>query len=293
VAVVASQLASHRYGALVLTAALGGAVLTSALRPAGAESNAHPLGGKLHLSHQTWVQIDVQLVAKSSGGRVNEWRDTMRGRAGENLASASEMLIGAQPVTVGLAISTRPDRNAGTLLLRIESEVHGAGLRPTSSARSMKLVPGRVGLAELWRDPSTGASLVAVLSGSWEEVPQLTPILPGAEPIDLVIELVARDDQGEHLLEQHRLGGLVGSPSRYELGGTPGASKTRERFAVEVLPESLRGGDLLLTARLMRDGEQTPVALLEREELKSGFSLDLSLPLEPGKQLIARITPFF
>lgn len=280
--VAASSLSRTCLGGLALLAFAFGA----SAAPACAQQ-------KITIVHQTWVTLELTLVLQDSAGRTSETHETLRGRAGERLAFAAPLPSSNGPMMVGLVVSPRPDRVGNHLWLRLEADVRPARQRPTTTARTLTITPGRTGLAELWRDASSRASLVAAIGGSWEEVPTLSQILPGAEPIDLVVEVVARDSGGEYLLEQHRLGSLVGSTSRYALGFNDGSGAPKESVSVELTSRRIEAGKLLLGARLLRDGAETPVATIDELALASGFSFDMAMKAEEGREIVVRITPFF
>ncbi len=280
--VATSASSRSRLGGIALLAALSCASLPCA--------NAEP---KITLVHQTWVTLELTLVLQDAAGRTSERRETLRGRAGERLAFAAPLETEDGAVMVGLVVSPRPDRLGNRLWLRFEAEVRPPKQRPTLTARTLTVTPGRTALTELWRDTRSRASLVAAIGGAWEEVPTLSQILPGAEPIDLVVEVVARDGGGEYLLEQHRLGGLVGSTTRYELGFNSGGSAPTERVSVELTSRRIEAGKLLMGARLLRDGAASPAATIDEIALGSGFSFDMSMKADEGREVVVRITPFF
>lgn len=264
-------------------------LLLAASPPALAES-------KLSVVHQTWVTLEVTVVAQDARGRTQQVKETVRGRVGERLAFATPIGGEGGEFIVGLVFFPRPDPQRGQLSVRVEADAQPPKQRRVDSTRTLTLTPGRVALSELWRAPTGKAAIVMAISGRWEEVPVLTAILPGAEPVDLVIEVVARDATGDTLLEQHRLGGVVGSPVGYAIGQNGGSAPASDQLAIEVLPKLLSGSRLTIGARLLKDGQESPTAVAVEETLMSGFSLDLALPADPAspaRQLIIRVTPFF
>lgn len=282
--VAASSAPGFRSAVVLIAAAL--AIAARLAPPASAQD-------KLTLVQQTWVVLDVVLIAQDRLGRTTEARETLRGRAGERLAFATPLAVDEGALTVGVMLAARPDRRTGTLRVGVEAEVVPQRRRPTTTTRQLVAEPGRTALAELWRDPSSRAGVVLALTGRWEEVPEVARFLPGSEPLDLVLEVLAREGDQETLLEQHRLGGLVGSPTRYDVSLQTDGAGSSERVVVELLPQRIVARDLTIGARLSRDGATTPQAQIEELTVPSGFSFELTLPVAEGRSLLVRVTPFF
>ncbi|MDH3283860.1 MAG: hypothetical protein OEQ13_03905, partial [Acidobacteriota bacterium] len=190
--------------------------------------------------------------------------------------------------------------------LMIESELRRHGAESVTTKRHAKVEAGRLLLTEIWGDASTGRRLVLAVVTTWEKVPTISALVPGAEPLDLLVEVFLGHGEAGELVERHQLGGLVGSPISYTFRQLPGASPVGARpdeeigeLRIEVLPHDIRGGKADLDIKIEHVGTSpyskiASMNLSLRERLAPGFSVSMPLPLGvEGVPLVFRITPYF
>lgn len=266
--------------------------------------------GQVRLVHDTKVALRVQLTLRSPEGVLASAEETLNGLAGETLVLERTLAGGPEPLRVQLAVIAYPDER-GECRLEIRSEVSRGQPVPTTSSRTVGTAAERLNLVDLWTDRADRLRLVAGLSVGWEVVPRLTTLAPDSEPIDLVFELLDASDPGRpELIERHRLGGLVGAPSRYtfkrtldrsalEPGATGPSPAGDARLVLEALPERIEDGQVSLAVRLQYEarapGSESPTLDLSlTDRVPPGFGVELALPRKPGEPaLVFRVTPYF
>ncbi len=256
----------------------------------------------LTLTHELRVKIKLQLTLQQPPLPAKTVEETLVGRAGETLAFVRD--VGERPgeLVVALTVIAEPDLAAGMCHLLFDSEVHQQGKAAVQLSRDAQVGPGRLLLSDIWSEDATKRRLMLAISTSWEEIPQLQTLHPGAEPVELMLEVLAWDGSNYRSLEKNRMGSIVGKTINYVFKRRPGLAEDApptERLHIEMLPESIRDGAVMLKVRVRREhggvGDDRPAAETSlSERLFPGFAIDVPLAGLAGQPgLIFRVTPYF
>ncbi|UCF66879.1 MAG: hypothetical protein JSV80_14000 [Acidobacteriota bacterium] len=267
----------------------------------GAASSALAAERPLTLVHETTVEVLVRLMLHD-GGTVKTIKDeALIGAPGERLVVAERVALDGGQLAVGLILTARPDEDDSRCEVRLESEVRADSAPIAHVSRDAIVDAGRLQLIELWGDGEM-RRLVLGMVVNWQQVPHLVEVTPGAEPIDIFVEVVLNDAGTPRVVERHRLSGLVGSPVQYvfrRIPGLPVEEPSTGRLIVEILPHAIVDQRAELQIRVRHEG-QSPYSQLGaldlglREQLGPGQSVDLPLPaLSGAPSLTFRVRPFF
>ncbi len=273
-----------------------------ALACASVTADAAP---KISLVYETRVTLSARILVHDPGGGSSHDLGVYEGLTATPFPLTATVPTRGGRLTIDATIEARPDEASELCALRVEATVRADGRDPSRTLRDARLGPDRLLLVDVWSDPAVSTRVVLVLSARWERVPSLTALAPGAEPVDLIVEVLLDEGTSETLLERHRLGGLVGSPIRYafrqfanladrqEQAGDPG------ELVIEIVPRSIENGvaDLAVRIRHVGDSPYSDLAALDlsvSEKLPPGGTVRVPLPRGPGSApLVFRLTPYF
>ncbi len=260
----------------------------------------------LTLTYETRVTVNFQLTLRPPSGTPVVVQETLKARAGETIAFAKEIKNGGTALVTALTFIVEPAADDASCRLRIDSEVHPDSASPVRVHRDTTLASGRLLLLDIWSDPAAKERLILTSSVSWERIPQVAALRPGAEAVEILLEVMERRGDDYRSLESNRLASIVGSKVAYSFQQQPGlvdaaegAQEPSQQLVIEILPESITDGRVFLRVRLRRehaaDGENGPaIDTTVSEKLPPGFSLDLPLAGRAGDNaLVFRITPYF
>ncbi len=258
------------------------------------------------LVYETRVEISAKILLHGPAETSHEVEEVLAGLAGDRLAMAKQFPSAAGPLAVGLIVEARPDEGTGRCSLRIESEVRRHTAEAVTATRDAEVESGRLLLTDIWSDAQTGTKLVLALVANWKQVPTISTLVPGAEPLDLLVEVLLGHGADEEVVERHRLGGLVGSRISYTFRQLPGTESVGARspdeigeLKIEVLPHEIRAGKADLDIKIEHLGASpySKIATMNlslRERLAPGHSVSLPLPRAvDGAPLVFRVTPYF
>ncbi|MCU0253218.1 MAG: hypothetical protein MUE47_01640 [Acidobacteria bacterium] len=289
-----------------------GALLLSAMTA----GSSHPVRGEggippIRLVQDTVVSLHVQLTLRGPEGVLGTAEATLRGLSGETMVLERALGDPSRPVAVVLTIVPRADES-GACRLEVRSEVSRGQPVPTVALRTLTTASERLNLVDIWADRADRIRLVAAFSASWEIVPRLTTLAPESEPVELLFEFVnATDPARPELLEQHRLSGIVGSPSRYAFTRAPGrlvsstgralsaGDEPAARLVLEALPRAIEGGLIDLALRLQLESKDPgrpapPLDLEVSDRVPPGSGVEIALPRKPDEPALRiRVTPYF
>jgi hypothetical protein len=280
---------------------LASAAATVALT-ATAAANATP---PVTLVYETRVTVEARLLITGPVGKIHESSEVLRGLAGERLIFAETARSPAGPLAIGVVIEATPDEASGLCRLNIDADVRHADEEPIHVTRRASTEAGRLLLVDVWSDPGRGLRATLALTPAWEKIPSLTTLVPGAEPLELVVEVLLGEKGESRVVERHMLRGVVGAPISYTFRQLPGGveedgsnGQTAE-LRIDVLPREIDGGRADLDISLRHAGESpyshiASLNLAVREKLAPGHSVSLPLPRSAeGVTLAFRVTPYF
>jgi hypothetical protein len=206
---------------------------------------------------------------------------SFEGRAGEPLSI--RRVLGQAENAVGVALTLTPRCTAAGLEgcgFRVRTRVETAEGRTTTRDVELAAPHGRLRLAELWHGEE-GEALLLTLVARWGETPRVSRLLPGARDVELVVE-VLRDGR---VSTRHRLGGIVGRPSRLVLERRrEGAEEEEGTLSLIATPRTLRDDELDLSLRLeLAEAGTTTYEAEAREWIPHGGAVEAPLP-QPGDQ---------